>query len=101
MTTDNEGSMSNGGADAKQQKDASEVKEVDAENKPEESNGPESTSKKSPACKITSHTYCIYDYNSTLWAALVYVSTNGICVCLYHSSSAHHVIYTNILLPYF
>lgn len=45
----NEGSMSNGGADAKQQKDASEVKEVDAENKPEESNGPESTSKKSPA----------------------------------------------------
>lgn len=67
MTTDNEESMSNGGADAKQQKDASEVKEVDADNKPEESNGPESTSKKSPACKITSHTYCVYYYNIKLF----------------------------------
>lgn len=59
MTTDNERSVSNGGTDAKQQKDASEVKEVDAENKAEESNGPESTLKKSPACKIAAHTYIL------------------------------------------
>lgn len=57
MTTDNERSVSNGGADAKQKKDASEVKEVDAENKPEESNGPASTLKKSPACKIAPRTF--------------------------------------------
>lgn len=67
MTTDNEESVSNGGADAKQRKDASEVKEVDADKKPEESNGPESTSKKSPARKITSHTYCAYNYNMQLF----------------------------------
>lgn len=59
MTEDNERSVSNGGTDAKQQKDASEVKEVDAENKAEEPNGPESTLKKSPACKIAPHTYTL------------------------------------------
>lgn len=58
MMTDNQRSLSNGGADAKQQRDASEVKEVEAENKPEESNRLESTLKKSPACKIAPHT-CI------------------------------------------
>lgn len=52
MATDDERSVSNGGADAKKQKDASEVKEFDAEKKPEES-----TLKKSPACKIAPHTY--------------------------------------------
>lgn len=59
LTTDNERRVSNGGADAKQQKDASEVKEVDAANKPAESNGPESILKKSPACKIAFHTYIL------------------------------------------
>lgn len=59
MTTDDERSVSNGGADAKQQKDASEVKEVDAETKQDESKGPESTLKKTPACKIATYTYIL------------------------------------------
>lgn len=54
MTTDNKGSVSNGGADDKQRKDEGEGegKEVDAENKPEESDTPETSSNKSSACKI-------------------------------------------------
>lgn len=64
MMADNERSVSNGGSDAKQQKDAGEIKEVDAENKPEESNGLGSTLKKSPACKTApSNVY------PTVWAA--------------------------------
>lgn len=53
FNTDHERSVSNGGADANQQKDAREAKEVDAE--PEESNGLESTLKKSPACENSPH----------------------------------------------
>lgn len=52
MTTDNKGSVSNGGVDDKQRKDEGEGKEVDAENKPEESDTPETSSNKSSACKI-------------------------------------------------
>lgn len=69
MTTDDEGSMSNGGEDAKRQKNESEVKEVDAGNQPGESNGPESTSKKLPTCKTR------LEYTPIL-APLVYTSTN-------------------------
>lgn len=60
MNTEDEGSVSNGGADDKQQKDEGEVKEEDAQHKLEESDKPESSvkrPKKSSACKIVSHIY--------------------------------------------
>lgn len=52
MTTDNEGSVSKGGADDKQRKDEGGGKEVDAEIKPEELDTPEISSNKSSECKI-------------------------------------------------
>lgn len=60
MNTEDEGSVSNGGADDKQQKDEGEVKEEDAQDKLEESDKPESSVKRpknSSACKIGSHVY--------------------------------------------
>lgn len=59
MTAEDEESLSNGGADDKQQKDEGEVKEKDApqaedQNKPESSLG---RPKASSACKIVSRMY--------------------------------------------